>query len=112
MRLEPATIAVGESTEVLVELANTGAVAGDEVVQLYLRDDLCSVVRPERELKGFRRVHLEPGATATVRLPLGPDQLCCYGADERWAVEPGTFTVMAGGSSTDLPLTATLEVRR
>jgi len=112
VRLEPATIAVGESTEVLVELANTGAVAGDEVVQLYLRDDLCSVVRPERELKGFRRVHLEPGATATVRLPLGPDQLCCYGADERWVVEPGTFTVMVGGSSTDLPLSASLEVTR
>ena len=111
MRLEPATIAVGESTEAVVEVANTGAVAGDEVVQLYLRDDLCSVVRPERELKGFRRVHLQPGATASVRLPLGPDQLCCYGADERWVVEPGTFTVMVGGSSTDLPLTATLEVR-
>ena len=63
-------------------------------MQLYLRDDrLCSVVRPERELKGFRRVHLEPGATQTVRLSLGPDQLCCYGADERWVVEPGTFTV-------------------
>ena len=111
VRLEPATIAVGESTEVLVEVSNTGAVAGDEVVQLYLRDDLCSVVRPERELKGFRRVPLQPGATQTVRLSLGPDQLCCYGADERWVVEPGTFTVMVGGSSTDLPLTATLEVR-
>ena len=93
-----------------MEVANTGAVAGDEVVQLCLRDDLCAVVRPERELRGFRRVHLEPGATATVRLPLGPNQLCCYGAGECWMVEPGTFTVMAGGSSTDLPLTATLEV--
>ena len=111
VRLEPATIAVGESTEVVVEVANTGAVAGDEVVQLYVRDELCSVVRPDRELKGFRRVRLEPGATQTVRLSLGPDQLCCYGADERWVVEPGTFTVMVGGSSTDLPLTATLEVR-
>ena len=80
------------------------------MVQLYLRDDLCSVVRPQRELKGFRRVHLKPGATATVRLPLGPDQLCCYGAGECWVVEPGTFTVMVGGCSTDLPLTATLEV--
>ena len=111
VRLEPATIAVGESTEVAVEVSNTGAVAGDEVVQLYLRDELCSVVRPNRELKGFQRVHLAPGASETVRFTLGPDQLCCYGRDERWVVEPGTFTVMVGGSSTDLPLSATLEVR-
>ena len=59
----------------------------------------------------YRGVRLGPGATATVRLPLGPDQLCCYGADARWVVEPGTFTVMVGGNSTDLPLTAKLEVR-
>ena len=110
VRLEPATIAVDESTEVAVEISNTGTVAGDEVVQLYVRDELCSVVRPDRELKGFQRVHLEPGATQTVRFRLGPDQLCCYAADERWVVEPGTFTVLVGGSSTNLPLTAPLEV--
>ena len=111
IRLARPAIGAGESTEVMVEVANTGPVAGDEVVQLYVRDDLCSVVRPDRELKGFQRVHLEPGATETVRFTLGPDQLCCYGGDERWVVEPGTFTIMAGSSSTDLPLRASLEVR-
>lgn len=91
---------------VSVEVTNTGQRVGDEVVQLYLRDDDASVVRPVRELKGFRRVSLRPGETQTVRFTLRPDDLAFYGLDMRRVVEPGAFTLWAGGSSA-----ATLEAK-
>ncbi|MCY7379352.1 MAG: fibronectin type III-like domain-contianing protein, partial [Gemmatimonadaceae bacterium] len=84
---------------VSVDVTNTGARAGDEVVQLYLRDDAASVARPVRELKGFQRVTLRPGETRTVDFVLQPVDLSMYGLDLRRIVEPGTFTVWAGGSS-------------
>ncbi len=88
------------------EVTNTGARAGEEVVQLYVRDDVASVVRPVRELKRFARVSLRPGETRVMRFTLTPDDLAFYGADLRRVVEPGTFTLWAGGSST-----ATLEAK-
>jgi len=88
-----------DSLGVSVEVTNTGARAGDEVVQLYVRDDAASVVRPVRELKGFRRVSLRPGETRVVRFALRAEDLAFYGLDMRRVVEPGTFTLWAGGSS-------------
>ena len=84
---------------VSVDVTNTGARAGDEVVQLYVRDDDASVARPVRELKGFRRVSLRPGETRTVAFELRPPDLSMYALDMRRVVEPGTFTLWAGGSS-------------
>jgi len=69
------------------------------VVQLYLRDDVGSVTRPVRALVGFRRVSLAPGETRTVRLTVGPAAMALYDAGMRRVVEPGGFTVWAGGSS-------------
>jgi beta-glucosidase len=102
----PPEARVGDSLVVSVEVANTGARAGEEVVQLYLRDDAASVTRPVRELRGFRRVALRPGERRTVRFTLRPEHLAFYDVGMRRVVEPGTFTLWAGGSAD-----ATLEAR-
>jgi beta-glucosidase len=95
-----------DSLVVTVDVSNTGARAGTEVAQLYLRDDAATVTRPVRELRGFRRVTLQPGETNSVRWVLRSDDLALYDRDMRRVVEPGTFTLWAGGSSA-----ATLERR-
>jgi len=96
LQVSPERIKADETALVSVNVTNAGDVAGDEVVQLYIRDDICSVMRPWKQLKGFERVHLEPGETKTVTFPVGWDALCFYGMDGRWTVEPGTFTLMIG----------------
>ncbi|KQT31354.1 glycoside hydrolase [Sphingomonas sp. Leaf412] len=110
-RLSAASIGAAGSVIVSVDVANTGARAGDEVVQLYLRDDVSSVTRPVKELKGFRRVTLRPGERRTVDFVLGPDALQLWDRDMKRVVEPGTFTVMAGPNSVDLK-SATLTVTK
>lgn len=82
-----------------VEVENVGPRAGDEVIQLYVRDPVASVARPIRELRGFERVSLRPGEKRTVSFTLGPEQLGLYNRDMRWVVEPGTFDVIVGTSS-------------
>ncbi|MGZ5439580.1 MAG: fibronectin type III-like domain-contianing protein, partial [Candidatus Aminicenantales bacterium] len=94
------------------EVSNTGPVAGAEVVQLYIHDPLASVVRPVLELKGFRRVVLEPGASATISFDLGPKELSLFDRDMKEVVEPGDFQVYIGSSSRDIRLKGTLTVSR
>lgn len=108
-RLARATIRNGETVRVEVDVRNTGRVRGDEVVQLYVRDDHASVTRPVKELKHFQRVTLEPGAAMTVAFEVGPKDLWFWNVDMERVVEPGTFTLMAGPNSVDLK-TATLTV--
>jgi beta-glucosidase len=98
-RLSRTAIGPADTLTVEVTVANAGARAGEEVVQLYLRDDVASVTRPVRELRGFRKVLLRPGERRTLSFRLGPDDLACYDAGLRRVVEPGTFTVFVGGSS-------------
>lgn len=86
--------------QVSVRVTNTGARAGDEVVQLYVRDDVASVTRPVRALRGFQRVSLQPGESRTVTFELGFEDLAMLDASMRKVVEPGRFTVFVGGSST------------
>jgi beta-glucosidase len=93
------------------EKSSLGAAAGDEVVQPYIREEVCSVARPLLQLKGFRRVRLEPGETRTVTFAAGTAELCFYGLENRWIVEPGEFTIMVGGSSKDLPVSDLLIVK-
>ena len=97
----------GELT-VSVEVTNTGDRAGDEVVQLYVRDDEASVARPVRELRGFRRVSLAAGECRTVTFRLFAEQFAYTGADHRRVIEPGTIGIAVGTSSVDLPLSATV----
>jgi beta-glucosidase len=93
-----------ESTAVLVDVTNTGTVAGDEVVQMYIRDKVSSVTRPVKELKGFKRITLAPGQTETVSLAIAPEHLAFYNIDMKYVVEPGEFEIMIGNSSRDSDL--------
>ncbi|WP_380879346.1 beta-glucosidase [Sphingomonas sp. DBB INV C78] len=101
-RLPKAAIKVGEAFIVEVDVTNTGERAGDEVVQLYIRDDVSSVPRPVLELKSFRRVTLAPGEKQTLRFELGADALAFWNIDMNRVVEPGTFTLSTGPSSASL----------
>lgn len=101
-RLARATMGIADSTQVSVDVKNTGSVAGDEVVQLYIRDDISSVTRPLLELKAFRRVTLQPGEQRTLTFDIKPSDLWFYNADMQRVVEPGTFTIYSGPSSVDL----------
>jgi beta-glucosidase len=99
LRLSSPRIGAGDSLEVAVDVRNTGDRAGDEVVQLYVRDDVASVAQPVRALKAFRRVALRPGETRTVTFRLGPSSFALYDRQMRHVVEPGTFTVFVGTDS-------------
>lgn len=110
LAIEPAGIAADGRVTVSVEVRNTGGRAGDEVVQLYLTDEVATMVRPARELRGFRRVPLAPGARATVRFELGPRDLAFIGPEGRPVVEPGVFRVRVGSSSADARAEGTFRV--
>jgi beta-glucosidase len=102
VRATPDSIGPQGQTTISVDITNSGAVRGDEVVQLYIRDDVSSVTRPVKELRGFRRITLNPGETKSVEFTLGPEELSFLNRDMHRVVEPGTFTVMVGGNSIDL----------
>jgi beta-glucosidase len=96
---------------VAVDVTNSGTRPGDEVVQLYMRDPVASVSRPLIQLRGFRRVALQPGQTRHVRFTLDPSQLAFFDAVMRFVIEPGAFHIMVGASSDDIraETTVTLE---
>jgi beta-glucosidase len=102
LRVSSPTISARDSLQISVDVRNSGDRAGDEVVQLYLRDDVASVEEPVKTLKGFQRITLQPGATRTVTFRIGPDALALYDRQMRRVVEPGTFTVYAGTNSDDV----------
>ncbi|MBE0430431.1 MAG: glycoside hydrolase family 3 C-terminal domain-containing protein, partial [Dehalococcoidia bacterium] len=110
LRIEPARIRAEDTVSVQVDVRNTGSRYGDEVVQLYINDPSASVTRPVKELKGFRRIALEPGGTQTVLFDLPAETLGFYDREMRFAVEPGTFKVMVGRSSRDIVLEGVFEV--
>ena len=82
-------------------IENTGKSAGEEIVQLYIRDRVASLARPVKELKGFDKVNLEPGQQRTVSLTLGPEELGMYDRDMQFVVEPGIFDVWVGWNSNE-----------
>lgn len=98
-RLSRPTIAPDGSLDVTAEIKNVGTCAGDEVVQLYLRDVAASVVRPVQELCGFERVTLQPGESRTIGFRIGPKELGLYDRTMKFVVEPGEFLVQVGTSS-------------
>jgi beta-glucosidase len=108
-RLEQTTIGRDGKTRVVVDVTNTGQRAGDEVVQLYIRDLVSSTTRPVKELKGFQRISLQPGERQSVALEITPDRLAFWNIDKQFVVEPGEFLIMVGPNSVELQ-TATLTV--
>jgi beta-glucosidase len=109
LRVTPEAVGPAGTVSASVDVANTGSRAGDEVVQLYIRDVVSSVTRPIKELRGFERVSLAPGEKKTVTFTLGPDALSLIDRRMQRIVEPGRFDVMAGGSS-ETVATASFEV--
>ena len=99
LRLSASSILVDGSLTATVRVENTGRRAGDETVQLYIRDAVSSVTRPVRELKGFKRVTLKAGRGMDISFVLTPEYLGSHGVDGRFAVEPGLFQVFVGTSS-------------
>lgn len=110
--ITPATANAPVKTfNVEVTVKNTGAIAGDEITQLYLRHKLSSVTTPDKTLKGFARTSLEPGQSKVLHFSMGPDQLAIWNTEMKRVVEPGPCEIMIGASSTDIRLTANLEVK-
>jgi beta-glucosidase len=98
-RLGKTKIRRNAATHVLVDVTNNGKRAGSEVVQMYVRDRVSSVTRPVKELKGFRKIWLEPGETQTVKIDIDTESLAFYDLKMEYAVEPGEFEIMVGTSS-------------
>jgi len=97
--------------EITLDITNTGAIKGDEVVQLYLKDMVSSVTTYQSVLRGFDRIRLLPGETKPVKFTLHPDDLAILDKDMNWTVEPGIFKVLVGSSSEDIRLTKEFTIK-
>jgi len=101
VRVEPKTIRTGASAKVSVDITNTGSRSGDEVAQLYIHQRVASITRPVMQLRGFKRISLEPGQKVTVDFALTPDDLSLIDVNMNRVVEPGMFDLMVGPSSVE-----------
>ena len=110
LQMDKATVSAKDDVNFTVELQNTGKVAGEEIVQIYVNDQVASVTRPLRELKAFKNVFLEPGQSIKIEFSLPFESLAFYKADGSFGTEPGRFTLFAGGSS-NAPLSAEFELK-
>jgi beta-glucosidase len=111
LRVEPASTDAAGTVAVTCRVTNSGPRAGDEVVQLYVKDVLGSVARPVMELRGFERIHLKPGESRDVTFRIGREDLKMLDRDMRWVVEPGLIRVLVGASSKDIRLRGEFTVR-
>jgi beta-glucosidase len=103
LRLSAQQIGQDETVQVAIDITNTGQRTGKEIVQLYVRDERASLQRPEKELKAFAKVQLEPGDCKTITLSLGSDALAyCDDLAHEWVAEAGEFEVLVGASSQDI----------
>jgi beta-glucosidase len=110
LTIDKPSVNLGENVTVTIDVKNTGKMAGDEIVQLYIRDMVSSVTRPIKELKGFERISLSPGKTKKVSFTITPDKLEFYNEEMKKVIEPGMFDIMVGSSSVKLD-TVQLEVK-
>ncbi len=111
LRITPERIRADGTVSIKADVKNTGSRPGDEVVQLYINDVVSSLTRPALQLKGFRRLSLQPGQAANVEFELPVKELAYYDINMQLAVEPGVFRVMVGTSSKNLALTGQFEVQ-
>ncbi len=100
-----------DTITVKVEVTNTGAREGSEVIQVYVKDLLASVPRPVIELKGFEKVHLEPNESKIIAIDIPVSELSFLNKEKNWVVEPGTYRIMVGNSSRNLPLKKNIKIR-
>jgi beta-glucosidase len=100
-----------DSITVSADITNTGKYAGDEIVQLYVRDQISSVVAYDSRLCGFERITLKPGETKTVTFAIKPDQLKLLDKDMKWTLEPGAFDIMVGRNSKDIVLRSVINLK-
>jgi len=110
LRIDQPRIRANGQVGVSLEVQNTGGRAGEEVVQLYIRDVLSSITTPVKQLRGFEKVSLKPGEKKTVRFTLTAEDLALLNQRMEWVVEPGEFQVMAGHSSEDIRLRGSFQV--
>ncbi|OQP44485.1 glycosyl hydrolase [Niastella yeongjuensis] len=111
LQLNKTAMNASDSIVVSFKLTNSGKVAGEEVVQLYLRDEVATLVRPVKELKDFTKLLLQPGETKTVRFVIKKDKLSFYNNQLQWMAEPGAFDLMIGSSSSDIRLKSKFELK-
>ncbi|WP_367757069.1 beta-glucosidase BglX [Flavobacterium sp. WC2430] len=110
LKLSQNKIKSNETIEVSVTITNSGKIAGEEVVQLYLRDKVGSVVRPIIELKDFQKIKLNAGESKTIQFHIDKEKLSFYNAALQWITEPGDFDLMIGSSSADIRLRDSFEL--
>lgn len=110
IRLSKAEININETVDVMFDVTNAGDCHGEEVAQLYIHDEYSSVLRPYKELAGFKRIYLEKGERKTVILTLGYEQLRVLNKEFKWVVEEGKFEVMVGNNSANILLTGEFNV--
>lgn len=111
LQIKNPVVGIQSNVNLSCKVKNNGKVAGDEVVQLYLHDEQSSVTTYVKVLRGFERIHLEPGEEKTVDFVLTPQELGLWNKDNHFVVEPGTFAVMVGSSSQDIRLQGKFEVK-
>jgi len=111
IRLDKKTIGMNDTAFLYCRVKNTGKLNGDEIVQLYIRDELASVARPVMELKGFQRVSLQAGEEKELRFLITPDELKMYNEKMQWITEAGDFSLMIGSSSKEIKLKTILSVQ-
>jgi beta-glucosidase len=115
LKISPAVVPLptgsAAAITITLEVTNTGAREGDEVVQLYTRQLVTSVTTYEKNLRGFERIHLKPGERKTISFNLTRDDLALWNRQMHFVVEPGKFKVMIGSGSEDIRLTGEFELR-
>jgi beta-glucosidase len=110
IRLSKSEARANETVDVMFDVTNTGSCSGEEVAQLYIHDEYSSVLRPYKELAGFKRIQLDKCETKTVILTLGNQQLRVLNKNFKWVVEDGKFEVMVGNNSANILLTEEFNV--
>jgi beta-glucosidase len=110
LRIEPTVVQAGGTVAIQVDVSNSGDTAGDEVVQLYTHQDVPYVTRPVKELKGFKRVTIEPRQTRTVTFRVAVNQLGYYDRNDNFVIEPGMVKLMVGSSSEDIQCVGSFEI--
>ena len=101
LQLSKAKTTTTESVQATIDVTNAGSMDGEEIVQLYIRDEYSSATRPVKELKAFKRVALRAGEKKSVTFTINPEMLAYYDAAMNYGVEKGTFKIMVGSSSSD-----------